>query len=102
VSPTSRLDDIRRVALDSAETSKRLWTRVIALFAVLEGSCWIGFVLLAYFEFPTSVLIGVAALLVYSTIFASIMGLRCHVDNCTQRILKALESLATNPATGRE
>jgi hypothetical protein len=98
---SSKLDDIRRAALTSAEESRRLWVRVITLFAVLEGACWIGYILLAYYGFPLSVLIGVAALLVYSTIFANIMGLRCHLDMCTQRMLKALETLAAEPADER-
>jgi hypothetical protein len=91
----TKLDDIRRAALDSAEASKRLWAWTLTWFAVAEGACWIAYILFAYFEFPASVLIGVAALLVYSTVFASIMGLRMHLDNSTQRILKAIETLAT-------
>jgi hypothetical protein len=91
----TKLDDIRRAALDSVESSKRLWTRALTWFAVAEGTCWVAYILFAYFGFPASVLIGVAALLVYSTVFASIMGLRLHLDNSTQRILKAIETLAT-------
>jgi hypothetical protein len=90
----TKVDEIRRVALDSVDASRRLWISVIALFAVLEAGCWIAYLLLACYGFPTAVLIGVATLLVYSTVFASIMGLRLHLDNSTQRILKALESLA--------
>jgi hypothetical protein len=52
------------------------------------------YLLLAYFAFPTSVLILVAAVLVYSTVFAGIMGLKSHIDNCTQGILQAIDSLA--------
>ncbi|OAI48223.1 hypothetical protein AYO44_07630 [Planctomycetaceae bacterium SCGC AG-212-F19] len=91
---STKVDEIRRVALDSVDSSRRLRIRVIALFGLLEAGCWIAYLVLAYYDFPTSVLIGVAALLVYSTVFASILGLRCHLDNSTQRILKALESLA--------
>jgi hypothetical protein len=96
MSEPTKLDDIRRAALDSVEASKRLWTRALTWFAVAEGACWIAYILLAYYGFPTSVLIGVAALLVYSTVFASIMGLRFHLDNSTQRILKAIDTLATD------
>jgi hypothetical protein len=95
MSEPTKLDDIRRAALDSVEASKRLWTRALTGFAIAEGACWVAYILLAYFGFPASVLIGVAALLVYSTTFASVMGLRFHLDTCTQRILKAIETLAT-------
>ena len=98
----SNLDDIRRAALDSVEESKRLWTRVIALFTLLEAACWLAYIPLAYFGFPIAVLIAVAALLVYSTIFVGIMGLRLHLDKCTQRVLKALESLAPKPSVHGE
>jgi hypothetical protein len=94
MSEPTKLDHIRRAALDSVEASRRLWGRALTGFALVEGACWVAFILLAYFGFPTSVLIGVAAFLVYGTVFASITGLRFHLDNCTQRILKAIETLA--------
>jgi hypothetical protein len=99
MSQPSNLDDIRRAALDSVDESRRLWTRVITLFALVEAACWLAYLALAYYEFPTSVLIGVAALLVYSTVFTSIMGLRVHLDNCTRGILKAIETLAKDRGT---
>jgi hypothetical protein len=98
MSKLTNLDDIRRSALDRAEESKRLWQKVITMFAIVEGTCLIGYLLLAYFAFPTSVLILVAAVLVYSTTFAGIMGLKSHIDNSTQRILQAIESLAQDRA----
>jgi hypothetical protein len=97
MSEPTKLDAIRRAALDSADASRRLWRRTLTGFAVVEGGCWVAFILLAYFGYPTSVLIGVAALLVYGTVFASVTGLRFHLDNCTQRILKAVETLAAEP-----
>jgi hypothetical protein len=100
MSGPAKLDDIRRAALDSVDASQRVWKRALTAFAVAEGVCWVAYVLLAYFAFPTSVLIGVAALLVYSTTFASVMGLRFHLDHCTQRVLKAIESLAPDAAGG--
>jgi hypothetical protein len=94
MSKSTNLDDIRRSALDQAEESKQLWQRVITMFALAEGTCLIAYLLLAYFAFSTSVLILVAAVLVYSTVFSGIMGLKLHIDNSTQRILRAIESLA--------
>jgi hypothetical protein len=96
MSKSINLDDVRRAALDRAEESKRLWQRVITVFAIYEGTCLIAYLVLAYFAFSTSVLILVAAMLVYSTVFVGIMGLKLHIDNSTQRILQAIESLARN------
>jgi hypothetical protein len=96
MSKPANLDDIRRSALDSVEESKRLWNGALTAFACVEGGCWIAYLILAYFEFPLSVLIAVAALLVYSTVFAGIMGLKLHLDNATRRILQAIETLADN------
>jgi hypothetical protein len=98
MSKLTNLDDIRRSALDRAEESKRLWQQVITMFAIAEGTCLVAYILLAYFAFPTSVLILVAAVLVYSTVFAGIMGLKLHIDNSTQSILQAIESLAQDQA----
>ncbi len=78
------------------DASRRQWARALTWFAVAEGACWVAYILFTFLGFPPSVLIGVAALLVYSTVFASTMGLRFHLDNCTQRILKAIETLATD------
>ena len=100
MSKLTNLDDIRRSALDRAEESRQLWQRVIIIFAVAEGTCLIAYLLLAYFAFPTSVLILVASVLVYSTVFAGIMGLRLHIDNSTRRVLQAIESLAQDRAEG--
>jgi hypothetical protein len=94
MSESTKLDDIRRAALHSVEASRRQWARALSWFAVAESVCWVAYILFAFLGFPASVLIGVAALLVYSTVFASIMGLRLHLDNCTQSILKAIETLA--------
>src|SRR5689334_14707912 len=94
MSKPSSLDEIRRSALDSADESKRLWNRALTLFACVEGICWLAYLVLAYLQFSTSVLIAIAALLVYSTVFAGLMGLRLHLDSSTRRILQALESLA--------
>jgi hypothetical protein len=102
MSGPAKLDAIRRAALDSAEASRRLWRRALTGFAVAEGTCWLAYVLLAYFEFPPSVLIGVATVLVYSTTFASVMGLRFHLDSCTQRVLRAIESLAPDAVDGEK
>lgn len=98
MSQPTNLDDIRRSALDQAEESKRLWQGVLIVLAAAEGLCWIAYLLLAYFGFPTSVLILVAAVLVYSTVFTGVLGLKLHVDNCTQRVLQAIESLARDTA----
>ena len=94
MSKSTNLDDIRRSALDRAEESERLWRHVITAWAIVEGSCLIVYFLLAYFAFATSVLILVAAVLVYNPLFIGILGLKAHIDISTQRILRAIDSLA--------
>ena len=96
MSKPANLDEIRRSALDSVEESKRVWKGALTAFSCVEGGCWFAYLLLAYFEFPLSVLIAVAALLIYSTLFAGIMGLKTHLDNSTRRVLQAIETLADN------
>src|SRR5262245_55188257 len=96
MSKTANLDAIRRSALDSVEESKRVWIGALTAFACVEGGCWIAYLVLAYFEFSLPVLIAVAALLVYSTVFAGVMGLKLHLDNATRRILQAIETLAND------
>jgi hypothetical protein len=93
MSKSNDIDDIRRSALDRAEESERLWRHVIIACAIVEASCLIVYLLLAYFAFATSVLILVAAVLVYNPLLTGIMGLKLHIDISTQRILRAIESL---------
>jgi hypothetical protein len=94
MSPSSNLDDIRRSALDLADRSERRWKRALILFAAVEGVGWIGFVLLAYHGFSVAVLLGVAVLILYTMIFTWAVALKEHMDNCTQRVLKAIDTLA--------
>jgi hypothetical protein len=97
--PTN-LDEIRRSALAGVEESKRLWRRVLVAFGVLEGGCFVAYALSVYFGYPIWILILVAAVLVYSTVSAGIMGLKLHLDNSTQRVLKAIESVAAGQEDG--
>src|SRR5436190_1373413 len=55
---------------------------------------------LAWFDARPSILLAVVTLLIYSTVFASVMGLRFHLDSCTRRILQGLESLAPEAERG--
>jgi hypothetical protein len=92
MSNPTHLDDVRRRALDLADRSERRWKRAILLFAAVEGLGWIAFILLAYLEFSTAVLLGVAVLILYTMIFTWAAALKEHMDACTQRILKAMET----------
>jgi hypothetical protein len=87
------LDEIRRRALDLVDQSERRWKRAILLFAVVEGLGWTSFVLLAYFGFSIVILLGVAVLILYTMIFTWAVALKDHMNTCTQRILKAMETL---------
>jgi len=88
------LDEGRRSALEIAESSRRQWVRAMVLFAGLEGVGWISYVLFAWFDFPASVLIGVAAVILYAMMFGWAVALKDQIDVNTQRVLKAIEALA--------
>ncbi|QDT99543.1 hypothetical protein [Gimesia aquarii] len=91
---SSKFDRIRRSALDSVEQSERHFRKAIVGFAFIEGTCWIGYITLAAFSFSLPVLIGVAAVAVYVMVTGALMGLKLHMDACTQRTLTAIELLA--------
>ena len=96
---STHLDEIRRRALDLVDRSERRWKRAILIFAAVEGLGWISFILLAWFGFSVAVLLGVAVLTLYTMIFTWAVALKQHMDNCTQRILKAMD---TRPQAGIE
>ena len=96
---STHLDEIRRRALDVADKSERRWKRAILIFAAVEGLGWISFILLAWLGFSVAVLLGVAVLILYTMTFTWAVALKEHMDTCTQRILKAME---TTPHTGAD
>jgi hypothetical protein len=93
MSNTTNLDEVRRRALDVAETSERRWKRAISIFAAVEGVGWISFVVLAWLGFSVAVLLGLAVLILYTVLFTWAVALKEHADTCTKRILKAIESM---------
>ncbi len=97
---SSKFDRIRRSVLDSAEQSERQFRRAIVGFAFLEGTCWITYIVLAVLSFSLPVLIGVAAVAVYVMSSGGLIGLKLHIDACTQRTLTAIELLAEDEPDG--
>jgi hypothetical protein len=101
MSNATHLDEIRHRALDLADKSERRWKRAILIFAAVEGIGWISFIVLAWLGFSVAVLLGVAVLILYTMNFTWSVALKEHMDTCTQRILKALETMpharAMNP-----
>jgi hypothetical protein len=93
MSNSTHLDEIRRRAMDVADKSERRWKRAILIFAAVEGTGWISFILLAWFGFSVAVLLGVAVLILYTMTFTWAVALKEHMDTCTQRILKAIETM---------
>jgi hypothetical protein len=93
MSNTTNLDHVRRRALDLADTSERRWKRAIVIFAAVESLGWISFILLAWLDFSIAILLGVAVVILYTMVFAWAVALKEHTDICTQRILKAIETL---------
>jgi hypothetical protein len=96
------LDDVRHAALEMAERSRRQWVRALVVFATVEGVGWISYALFAWFDFPSSVLIGVATLMLYALMFGWAVALKEQIDVGTQRILKALDALARHESDPRE
>jgi hypothetical protein len=90
---STHLDEIRRRALDLVDKSERRWKRAILIFAAVEGMGWISFILFAWLGFSVAVLLGVAVLILYTMIFTWAVALKEHMDNCTQRILKAMDTM---------
>ena len=91
---TSKFDRIRRSILDDVEQSERHFRRAIVVGAFIEGTCWIVYIVLAVYSFSLPVLIGVAAVAVYVMVTSGLMGMKLHMDACTQRTLTAIELLA--------
>jgi hypothetical protein len=99
MSNSTDLDEIRRRALDLVDRSERRWKRAILIFAAVEATGWISFILLAWRGFSVAVLLGVAVLILYTMTFIWTFALKEHIDTCTQRILKAIDTL---PHAGAE
>src|SRR6516165_9523401 len=99
MSNSTHLDDIRHSALNLVDRSERRWKRAILIFAAVEGIGWISFILLAWLGFSVAVLLGVAVLILYTMTFTWAVALKGHIDTCTQRILKAMDTL---PQPGAE
>ena len=93
MSNSTHLDEIRRHALDLAEKSERRWKRAILIFATVEGLGWISFILLVWIGYSVAILLGVAVLILYTMTFTWAVALKDHMDTCTQRILKAMETM---------
>jgi hypothetical protein len=93
MSNSTHLDEIRRRALDLADKSERRWKRAILIFGAVEGTGWISFILLAWLGFSVAVLLGAAVLILYTMTFTWAVALKEHIDICTQRILKAMDSM---------
>jgi hypothetical protein len=100
MSNSTHLDEIRRRALELADNSERRWKRAIVIFAAVEATGWISFILLAWLGSSVAVLLGVAVLILYTMIVTWTFALKEHIDNCTQRILKAMDS-TPNPAADK-
>jgi hypothetical protein len=93
MSNTTNLDEVRRRALDLADISERRWKRAIIIFSAVEGLGWISFILLTWFGFSIGLLLALAVLILYTMIFAWAVALKEHTDTCTQRILRAIETI---------
>jgi hypothetical protein len=101
MSNATHLDEIRRRALDLVDQSERRWKWSILIFAAVESVGWISFILLAWLGFSVAVLLGVAVLILYTMIVVWAIALKEHMDTCTQRILKAMDTMPLAAAEKR-
>ena len=99
---TANLDRVRQSVLDSAEQSHRNFRWIILGFAALELAGWVAYIALAIYGFSLPVLIGVAAVCVYSINMAGTLGLKSQMDHSTQRVLKGIEMLAERSGVKEE
>lgn len=91
MSKVNALDRIRKKVLDDVEQSQRRFTWAIALIAVLEGTGYLTYILLADWSNRIHVLIFVAALLVNVTVAVGLVVSGAYLNLCMQRALKAIE-----------
>jgi hypothetical protein len=90
MNPTN-LDEVRRAALDRIERSERAFKMLIALGGILEGGFLLAYVLLADWTNRVHLLIGLAAIGVYTILVVGLFVLGAHVSRCSARVLQAIE-----------
>ncbi len=87
------LNGIRRAALATVEKNERAYYHWITAAAIIEGSCFLAFVLLADFGNRTHLLLLVTACLVYGTLAMGLFALGAFTQSWCRRLLKAVELL---------
>ncbi len=85
------LNGIRRAALVTVEKNERAYRFWITAAGIVEGSCFLAFVLLADFGNRLHLLLLVTACLVYGTLAMGLFALGAFMQSWCRRLLKAIE-----------
>ncbi len=87
----SKPEEIRSMVMADVKKADRKLMWCMVGFAVLEAVCAGTYIVMAIYEFPLSVLIGVAAACVYTLIAAGLFGIYGHINLSMGRVIKAIE-----------
>jgi hypothetical protein len=86
------LDRVRGAALDRVERGERYMRAAALAFAAVEGGFFLGFILLADFSNRLHLLLLLATVAVYTLVVIGLAALGAHVNRCTERVLRAIET----------
>ena len=87
----TKIDDIRKSALESIDVANRRVNWIMALAAAVEGGLLLTFFVVMDFDARLHWLLLISALLVYATLAVGLVALGSYVRVNTLRILKAIE-----------
>jgi hypothetical protein len=93
MSDVSRVNEVRKTALDRIERTERNYKVVFLIAAIVEAFFLVGFLLLADLSNRTHVLLLIATVAVYSILALGLIALGAHVNRNTLRVLRAIELL---------
>jgi predicted PurR-regulated permease PerM len=94
MSDTSKLDEIRRAAFESVEESTRASNRHAMWLGHLMWVVVGVYLYAAYYGYSPWFLILLAGLFLYCWFRPIVSDLRAHIDICTQRVLRAIDTIA--------
>src|SRR5262245_25896055 len=94
MSTSPDLDRLRGAALDRIERAERQYRLAIGAAGLLEAAFLVTFVMLADLGNRLHVLLFLASVGTYSIVALGLVVLGAHVNRATQRVLRAIETLA--------
>ena len=88
---TTRLDNVRRKALDQIDSSKKTAVMMLVAAAVFEGAALVAIILLMDFGETLHLLVFLCACLVYAPLAFGLFSLKAWIDLSTNRIIQAID-----------